>query len=383
MKGNRKMKVLHINCNYIGTALHQLMIQELDRQGIENAVFAPTYDKNIAVITPNDNVIISECFKKRDRLFFDYKQKKILKAIEESYDIENFDLIHAYTLFTDGNVARILSEKYGIPYVVAVRNTDVNVFFKKRVLLRARGEEILLSASKIFFLSESYQETVFEQYISKKCQRKIKNKVEIIPNGIDSFWFENIFRKRNYTEINQRIRKKRLKLLYVGNVDKNKNVMLTCKAINLLKKDNWKIEFTVVGKIRDKSVYNSIKDQVRYISPKPKEKLINIYRMSDVFVMPSISESFGLVYVEAMTQGLPVIYTQGQGFDGQFSEGKVGYSVDAKNPASIVEAIKKITKLYENISKNTVICAEKFNWKKICEIYNQIYDCLVSQTIEG
>lgn len=381
MKGFWKMKVLHINCNYIGTALHQLMIQELDRQGIENAVFAPTYDKKLAVISPNENVVISECFHKRDRLIFDYKQKKILRAIEEHYDIASFDIIHAYTLFTDGNVARILSKKYGIPYVVAVRNTDVNVFFKRRRFLRSRGEEILLSASKIFFLSEAYQKTVFEKYISKKCQNEIQKKIEIIPNGIDSFWFENVFQRRNYTEINQRLRQKRLKLVYVGNIDKNKNIMLTCKAINLLKRDNWKIDFAVVGKIRDKSVYNSIRDHIQYLSPRPKEKLINIYRMSDVFVMPSISESFGLVYVEAMTQGLPVIYTEGQGFDGQFPEGKVGYAVDAKNPISVAGAIKKIAESYEDISRNTAICAKKFNWKNICEIYKQIYDCVVFKTI--
>lgn len=36
------MKVLHINCNYIGTTLHQLMIEELTRQGIENEVFVPS-----------------------------------------------------------------------------------------------------------------------------------------------------------------------------------------------------------------------------------------------------------------------------------------------------------------------------------------------------
>lgn len=71
------MKVLHINCNYIGTTLHQLMIEELQEKGIENEVFVPTYDKKIATITPNNNVYVSECFKKWDRLAFDYKQKKL------------------------------------------------------------------------------------------------------------------------------------------------------------------------------------------------------------------------------------------------------------------------------------------------------------------
>lgn len=367
------MKILHINCNYIGTTLHQLMIEELERQGIENEVFVPTYDKNLAVIRPNDNVVVSECFHKWDRLVFDYKQKKIIKAIEECYDITKYDLIHAYTLFTDGNVARILSKKYGIPYIVAVRNTDVNSFFRKRKFLHSRGVEILLSASKVFFLSSSYQKTVFEKYIPKEYQKRIKEKLQIIPNGIDKFWFENENRNRNYAEINQRIDQKQLKLVYVGNIDKNKNITLTCKAIDRLKEDNWKIGFTVIGKIRDKSVYNAIKAHVQYLSPRPKEKLIELYRSADIFVMPSIYESFGLVYVEAMSQGLPVIYSKNQGFDGQFPEGKVGYAVDNKEVTSIAEAIKKITESYMDISKNAMVCAKKFNWKNICEIYKQCY----------
>ena len=87
------MKVLHINCNYIGTTLHQIMVETLDEMGVENEVFVPTYDKNLAVIEPNNNVCVSECFRKVDRVIFDYKQKKIMAAIEKRYDISSFDLI--------------------------------------------------------------------------------------------------------------------------------------------------------------------------------------------------------------------------------------------------------------------------------------------------
>ena len=62
------MKVLHVNCNYIGTTLHQLMVEELERNGYDNFVYVPTYNRNLAVITPNENVVVSECFKKWDRL---------------------------------------------------------------------------------------------------------------------------------------------------------------------------------------------------------------------------------------------------------------------------------------------------------------------------
>lgn len=367
------LKVLHINCNYVGTTLHQLMIETMDQKGIENEVFVPIYDKNMAVIKPNENVTVSECFSKWDRLVFDYKQRKIIRAIEENYNIADFDLIHAYTLFTDGNVARNLSKKYGIPYVVAIRNTDVNDFFRKRIFLRSRGVHILLSSSKNFFLSSSYQKNVFEGYIPQKYQKTIEKKSEIIPNGIDGFWFQNVYTKRNYIDISQRIEQKIIKLIYVGNIDKNKNILLTCKAIELLKKEKWKIEFIVVGKIRDRSVYREIKDHIKYMSPQPKERLVNIYRNADLFVMPSIFETFGLVYAEAMSQGLPVIYSKGQGFDEQFEEGVVGFHVSSGSEKELAEKIKLVTQDYENISKRALSCIKKFNWDQICNKYVEIY----------
>ena len=84
------MRVLHINCNYIGSTLHQLMIENLDALGHENQVFVPTYDKNISVIKPNPNVCVCECFNKWDRLVFDYKQGKIRKGLESNINVEKF-----------------------------------------------------------------------------------------------------------------------------------------------------------------------------------------------------------------------------------------------------------------------------------------------------
>ena len=81
------MHVLHINCNYIGTTLHQLMVENLDKLGYQNSVFVPVYSKEPSAIQPNDNVLVSECFNKWDRALFDYKQRKILKALKKHYQV--------------------------------------------------------------------------------------------------------------------------------------------------------------------------------------------------------------------------------------------------------------------------------------------------------
>lgn len=367
------MRILHINCNYIGTTLHQLMIEHLDALGYDNQVFVPTYDKNIAVIKPNDNVYVSECFNKWDRLVFDYKQQKIIKAIEEHYDVTSFDLIHAYTLYTDGNAARVLSEKYGIPYVVAVRNTDVNDFLKKMIHLRKRGLKTLLAAKEVFFLSEAYRRQVFEKYVPQKYQEVIKKKTHIIPNGIDEFWFENT------PEQGEAIDKKHIKLVYAGRIDKNKNIPTTQKAMETLRKQGYETTLTVVGKVQDEKEFQIIKNDpyTIFLSAMPKEKLIDVYRESDIFVMPSFTESFGLVYAEAMSQGLPVIYSKGQGFDNQFAEGVVGYHVDSGSPDDVARGIKCVIDNYSGIQKNVVDAARDFSWIKLIEKYVQVYRTIV------
>jgi glycosyltransferase involved in cell wall biosynthesis len=89
---------------------------------------------------------------------------------------------------------------------------------------------------------------------------------------------------------------------------------------------------------------------VKYMPPKSPSELIEIYSSQDISVMPSFYESFGLVYAEAMSQGLPVIYTKGQGFDGQFPEGYIGYHVDADSSQNISNGILSVVENYGEIS---------------------------------
>lgn len=364
------MKVLHINCNYVGTKLHRTMIKHLDKTGIDNFVFAPVYS-----ITKeneeNKRTVISKCFKKYDRIFFDYKSKKIRKALLMNYDVNTFDLIHAYTLFTDGNIAYELKKKYPkIKYVVAIRNTDVNTFFKYMLHLRKRGIKIMKEASAIFFLSDPYKKEVFNKYVPQNIKEELEKKTYIIPNGIDDFWISNCYKTKD-----MKSNSKNVNIIYAGRIDKNKNIKTTQETLKMLRDNGYNTQFSIVGKIENQKIFKKIMnyENTKYYGEKNKEELMKLYRKNDIFVMPSFSETFGLVYAEAMSQGLPVIYTRGQGFDGQFKDGIVGYSVDPKSKNEIAEKIKIILGKYREISENCIIKYNKYNWDKICNKYYQIY----------
>lgn len=371
--GRKSLRILHINSNYIYSDLHRLMIRELDKVGYDNHVFVPCYDKNLSIVPEEKNVKYVECFKKWDRVLFDYKQNRIIKTIESTYDISKFDIIHAYTLFTDGNCARELSKKYGVPYVVAVRNTDVNYFYKYMIHLRKRGEEILSQAKAVFFLSETYRKTVLEKYVSRDKQSIINRKSYIIPNGINDYWIESMVNNDIVPE--KKSVHAPVRLLYVGGIDKNKNIEMIQKSMDVLKKRGTNTELLFVGKIVDHGVYKRLIKHTmsKYHEPCNKEELRELYKSSDIFIMPSLRESFGLVYAEALSCGIPVLYTQGQGFDGQFKEGEVGYHIDPLSPVSIADAIQSVIDNYSPLVNKTAKAAKTFQWSTIVKKYSEIY----------
>lgn len=362
------MRILHINCNYVATTLHQLLVRNLEKMGIYSDVFVPIHSGIRAVIECDQNVRVVKCFNVRDRFLYRKKQKKIYEALQREYEVKNWNCIHAHTLFSDGGIAWRIKNDYGIPYIVAVRNTDVNVFFKYRVYLRKHGIEILKSAEAIVFLSLSYRDEVYQKYVDPLDVEELKNKTFIIPNGIDSFWLKNIPNiKRDDDGI--------IRCIYAGAINKNKNILTTLQACEILNNRGYRIQFTVVGKIEDNNIFNKIKKQkfVTYIPPQPKEKLIGLYRENDIFVMPSYTETFGLVYAEALSQGLPVIYSCGQGFDGQFPNGEVGYSVNSSDSKQIADSIIELMEKKNQISLRCIEKSKKFDWEKISSMYTAIY----------
>ncbi|WP_347548511.1 glycosyltransferase family 4 protein [Pseudalkalibacillus hwajinpoensis] len=363
------MKVLHINSNYLYTTLFDKMVQHLNLLGVNNTVFMPTSGKINFVIPPKEFVHHPVSFNKKDSYFFYLKQAKIFKSLKLNLDVTKFDLVHAHTLFTDGCIAYKLKKKYGLRYIVAVRNTDVNTFFKYMVHMRGLGIKILKEAEKIIFLSESYKKLVLEKYVPRKIKAEISYKSEVIPNGIDEFWFKN---KGDNKDL---VNKYSLNLVYAGTINKNKNIINTIKSIDILEEEGYSVIFTVVGRIVDDSIYQQIlsKPYVKYITQKAKEDLIDIYRKNDIFVMPSKTETFGLVYAEAMSQGLPIVYTKNQGFDGQFKEGKVGFHVEWNDPREIADRIIDISRKYKELSINSIELNGKFNWIEISQKYKVLY----------
>jgi len=184
------MKIFQICNGYFDTKLYKELFDRLDIRGCINKIFIFTWNKSNLSKQNGDNKIIVTYFSKTLRLFFYLKQKKVFKSLLSLKPKFDYDLIHAHTLFSNGDIALRLKMKYGIPYIVAIRNTDINVFFKYFFFLRKYGLKIMENADKIIFLSPSYKKECLENYVPIEKREEMARKAVIIPNGIDKFWIE-------------------------------------------------------------------------------------------------------------------------------------------------------------------------------------------------
>ena len=369
------MRILHICNSYADNLLYSNLTNGLSKQNISQIIFIPmrsrTKLKEFSNCNKNLDIYKSDTINLVDRMFFLRKIKKLYKNISKNIPLADVSLTHAHNLFSDGALALKLKKDKNIKYIVAVRNTDINIFFKFLFFYRSLGVKILKEAERIILISPAYLEKLLK-YIPVEIHDELKDKISIIPNGVDDFWLDN-------KEIVTKEKRKFMNLLYVGDFSTNKNIISSIKAVEQLNLEYHNIKLTIIG-----GGHNS-RHLLRYIKRCDKNiihlinriddkyELLDYYRQMDIFIMPSFHETFGLVYLEAMTQGLPIIYTKGQGVDGYFKENSPGYSV---NPYSIDDIKNKIILASENIqqlSANSLKHVDNFSWDIISNKYAELY----------
>lgn len=370
------MKILHICNNFTANRIYLNLFNEIASNNCTQEVIAPIRCARENGMFMNE----CECCKiyyphvirtMWDRIFFRRKIRKTLSFVLKKVQLDNTSLLHAHTLFSDGAVAYELFCKIGIPYIVAIRNTDVNIFLKYLPFLRNYGLSILEAAKRVIFISDSYRSHL--HFFYHKWYENNVYKFRTILNGIDSFWLKNRVVKHSRKD-------DRFKLIFSGDFNYNKNLHSVIKAVLELNRSGYCIEFEAVGLGRQNEDIAYVKylnalrqghECIKFSRALPRDLLLAKIREFDAFVMPSFSETFGLAYAEALSQGLPLIYSEGQGFDGIFQNGVVGCSVVASSVDDIKTGIESIISDY-NVIINNIACQpldKLFAWSSVSKLY--------------
>ena len=363
------MKILHINSYFEKRFFYKQLYQRQIRDH-KIWVFIPTYYRATPTIQYEHYVMFLNILRKIDRFLYFTRIWKTAGKICSYEEISKADIIHAYSLFSNGASARIIANRLKIPYIVTIRNNDINFVFNFLFFLRPFGRKILQSASRVVFLSKETERQIRDKY----CQSLNEESCVVVPNGVDDFWIKN--QRAEYRSLDT----KKLKFIYTGDVNKNKNVLIVAKVLDNYFRE-YNISYEIVGDVLDDRVAMRLQDYdfVHLKNRVNKEELIEIYKEADIYIMVSHRESFGISYLEAISQAVPVIYSKGQGFDGTFENGEVGYSANSRSEGDIKKAIENVILNYELLSKNCIGKINDYSWDRITKIYNKIY----TEVIEG
>lgn len=237
-----------------------------------------------------------------------------------------------------------------------------------------KKQKRLFKKMEYLFFCSSF---AYEDFI-KKFPSINKNKCHVLENGFD----QNVFIPSKLHPFN----KQKIKIISVGNISKYKGQKLLLEAVNLLPsnlKNKLLIEIIGTGNRDEIDELHSIarhsnvdfiyKDQ---LDPK---SLFHEYQTFDYFILPSYFESFGCVYLEAMSQGLICVGCKNQGPSLYITDSFNGFLVkendvlDLKN--LLVDVINE-KKDIQTISKNAILTSKKYSWDNFATNFIKLFSSL-------
>ena len=363
------MKILHICCNLAGSTVFPQLFEALKREGVGQTVFVP--EKSAANLGKNQPEGVEThaalTVKKSDALLFFRKAQRSVPEIERSIDLGGVTLIHAHTLFTDGSIARRLSARTGIPYIVTLRYSDIEVIYKYEPHLRPLARAILRGASRVVFLSGAGREKVLTGWLGGRDRAAIEGKTAVIPNGIDPAWLTGSSRG----PLGETVR-----VGFAGLYNRRKRPLDAIAAVHeAADRSGRPYVFRGCG---SGPLEEALKAQLREGDClcgriEGREAMKRFYADCDLLLVPSSAETFGMVYLEAMSQGVPVLYTRGQGFDGQFEEGEAGFSVACGDVGEQAARLIDAAQDYEARSARCVALAAQYAWPRVAAQWKALY----------
>lgn len=261
--------------------------------------------------------------------------------------------------------------------------STISVYFHTKFLLNKilSGTDIIISPS--------------EHYTNQsEFLRKYKDKVVTIPNGINIKDFEIPYSKEQC----------RLKLdlplydnilLYLGALTPNKGPDLLIKAMPKVIKEITDVKLVVVGTGPMKEELKELSktlgiygyEYVRFdgfVGDVFKKALY--YKAADVFVFPTLKDIFGIVILESIACGTPIVASNIGGIPDVIKDGETGLLIPPKNPEALANAIIKILQdktLSSRLSKNGKEEAKKYSWEKIAKDTEKLYKRVINGEFYG
>jgi len=274
------------------------------------------------------------------------------------------DIIHAH-IFSAGMPAVILGKLYKIPVII----TEHYSGFPRHILTfseRIRARFAMNRAQIILPVSNALKEAI-ETY-------NIKNKFRIVPNvvNIDKFHPLSSQDRRSANEVKR--------LLLVAILTPLKGIPYLLEALSQIRHKRRDFSLDIVGDGPNRKEYEELARKlgleqiVRFQGFKPEEEVTEFMRNCDFYVQPSLFETFGVVYIEAMACGKPIIASECIGSKEMINT-DVGVLVPPKDVKALREAIEYMLDNYQNYSSGKIAqyARERFSYEAVGMMLNELY----------
>ena len=260
-------------------------------------------------------------------------KKTAKSALEDLLEKEDIDIIHGHYLFPAGAAAVEVGNAHNIKTYVTAHGSDMFEVYKKQPFMRSTIKSVLKKADVVLTVSNALKHEIIATGV-----QGIANKTKLSWNSVDINKFSNknndSFKKEN------KLLDKPI-VLFVGNLIKRKNVDSLLEAKKIANSDYYLVvvgEGPLFKKLKKKAEEENIRDVIFTGSRNDVEDIIP---SADVLILPSFSESFGLVLIEALACGKPVIGSDVGGIS-EIINDDVGLLVNPNKISSIAQAIDKL-----------------------------------------
>jgi D-inositol-3-phosphate glycosyltransferase len=303
------------------------------------------------------------------------------------YEAREYDVLHSH-YWLSGVAASHLARRWDIPHVTMfhtlARLKQLANPHEKEPILRLEMEQQLIKHADRIIAATADERT---QLI--RCCGATTNQVQVIPCGVDLKLFvthdKQEARKKLGLPLHQPV------LLFVGRLDPFKGPDLYLRAAAMMEE---KAQVVIVGgKLDDDQEVEDlqklarelgISDRVQFWGARPQEELPMIYSATDATVIPSYHESFGLVAVESLACGTPVVGTRAGGLTTIIKNGKTGYLVP-RCPGFFAERLDTLLRdrdLLERMRLAARPSVQRFSWKSVGDQVSTVYQEMVCESAQ-
>lgn len=221
----------------------------------------------------------------------------------------------------------------------------------------------------------------------------VPDHVAVVAPGVDLSMFHPVARADARSKIGYGADERLL--LFVGRLERLKGVEVAIQALALLRdRRHEDVRLLILGedsrdgdeseKERLKAVASSVgvRDRVDFVGSVAHHELQAFYAAADVCVMPSYSESFGLVALEAQACGCPVVASDVSGLRSVVRDEVSGYLIDGHDPALYAERIGRILatpELAQQMGRRGSMLAQRFSWTRTADRLEELFEGLVER----